>query len=398
MIFYFSIPLRWYFSTILIYSLTDAILDVSIIPINGRLSANCEENMENRASINDLIEKLAETHHLDRDEWVRLFSEKNTEIQDQMAERARTVSIRQFGHEIYTRGLIEFTSWCRNDCYYCGIRRSNREAQRYRLTREDILQCCKSGYELGFRTFVLQGGEDPGFGEEALLDIVSAIKTRHPDCAVTLSVGEASRETYQRYFYAGAERFLLRHETAAPEHYRLLHPASMSPENRKRCLWDLKEIGFQTGTGFMVGSPGQTPEFLAADMAFIEELQPQMVGIGPFVPHRSTPFAGQPGGTVAETLFCISALRLMLPQALIPATTALGTIAPDGREQGILAGANVVMPNLSPLSVRKKYELYDHKICTGEEAAECRGCLEQRMRSIGYTLAVSRGDHPQMRK
>jgi len=370
--------------------------------------------------ITDLIDKLADQRHLTKNEWAVLFAGQDPEALKYIGSLARAKAVAQFGHGIYTRGLIEFTSYCRNDCYYCGIRRSNSNAQRYRLNKEDILSCCKEGYALGFRTFVLQGGEDLGFkpvstsemhaktgaapgespaiagvsADDWLCDVVASIKSGWPDCAVTLSVGERKHEVYQRFFDAGADRFLLRHETADPEHYRKLHPEELSPENRRQCLWDLKDIGFQVGTGFMVGSPFQTPECLAEDMMFIEELQPHMIGIGPFVPHHDTPFANEKGGTVEETLFCISALRLLMPEALIPATTALGTIAPDGRERGILAGANVVMPNLSPVSVRKKYELYDHKICTGEEAAECRGCLEQRMESIGYTLEVSRGDHP----
>mgnify|MGYP001180886912 CR=1 FL=1 len=352
----------------------------------------------------ELTEKLKSTQHLDKDEWISLFDGRkkdqgNRDIDDYIGMTAREISVEHFGHDVYTRGLIEFTSFCRNDCYYCGLRSSNKNAERYRLTKDQILECCRQGYDLGFRTFVLQGGEDPGpfgnmTGDEWITDTVRSIRSGWPDCAVTLSVGERSRDIYQKFFDAGAERFLLRHETADPAHYRSLHPASLSLENRLRCLRDLKDIGYQTGTGFMVGSPGQNSECLAEDMLFIEELQPEMIGIGPFVPHHDTPFARESAGTAEDTLFCLSALRLMMPDALIPATTALGTILPDGRERGILAGANVIMPNLSPVSVRKKYELYDNKICTGEEAAECRGCLERRMMSIGYSIVVSRGDHP----
>ena len=316
---------------------------------------------------------------------------------ERLFELARKIQKEQFGNRIYTRGLIEFTNFCKNDCYYCGIRRSNRQAKRYRLTMEQILECCKSGYELGFRTFVLQGGEDGYFTDERMEEIVRTVRTSYPECAITLSLGERSRESYQRLYEAGANRYLLRHETAKASHYQKLHPPELSLSNRKRCLYDLKEIGYQTGTGFMVGSPGQTAECLAEDMLLIRELNPQMVGIGPFIPHHGTPFSGEPGGTVELTLFLLGLLRVMLPKVLLPATTALGTIDPQGREKGILAGANVVMPNLSPQSVRKKYELYDNKICTGDEAAECRQCLAKRMEAIGYELVIDRGDYKEER-
>lgn len=298
-----------------------------------------------------------------------------------------------YGKDVYIRGLIEFTNYCKNDCLYCGIRRSNRNAQRYRLTEEEIFACCEEGHRLGFRTFVLQGGEDGYFTDGRICGIVSGIKERFPDCAVTLSIGEKSKESYQAYFDAGADRYLLRHETADFGHYAKLHPPELSAENRQRCLWDLKEIGYQVGTGFMVGSPFQTASELAADMIFIRKLRPHMVGIGPFVPHKDTPFKSQPAGTAELTLFMLGLIRLTLPEALLPATTALGTIDPTGREKGILAGANVVMPNLSPVSVRKKYMLYDNKICTGDESAQCRACLENRIASVGYRIVVSKGDY-----
>ena len=289
--------------------------------------------------------------------------------------------------------MIEFTNYCRNDCYYCGIRRGNLHARRYRLSKEEILRCCEDGYALGFRTFVLQGGEDGWFTDERMADIIRAIRTTYPDCAITLSIGERSYESYKLFREAGADRYLLRHETADEEHYGKLHPQSMSLAVRKMCLYDLKLLGYQAGAGFMVGSPGQTVECLGKDLAFLKELQPHMVGIGPFIPHHDTPFAAEKEGTVEQTLFLTGLLRLMLPKALLPATTALGTIDPSGREKAILAGANVVMPNLSPTSVRKKYELYDNKICTGDEAAECRNCLNQRMEKIGYQLITDRGDY-----
>ncbi len=340
-----------------------------------------------------LIDKLEETSRLAKEEWTALIQGRNQEIAEYLFEKARYWQHKYFGNRIYTRGLIEFTNYCKNDCYYCGIRKSNKNAERYRLAQEQILECCQNGYELGFRTFVLQGGEDGWFTQEKLENIIRVVKSSYNDCAVTLSLGERSKESYEGLFRAGADRYLLRHETANEKHYRDLHPAKLSADRRKECLWNLKEIGYQTGTGFMVGSPGQTPEHLAEDMLFIRELEPQMVGIGPFVPHHDTPFAQEAGGTVELTLFMIGLLRVMLPDLLLPATTALGTIDPLGREKGVQAGANVVMPNLSPTSVRKKYELYDNKICTGDEAAECRNCLNRRMEKIGYQLVVDRGDY-----
>lgn len=345
-----------------------------------------------------LIDALAQGSSLTEQQWKELIAGQTEELAEYAAEKARSIREKIYGKTVFTRGLIEFTNYCKNDCLYCGIRRSNSNAERYRLSEEEILDCCKQGYELGFRTFVLQGGEDGYFTDDRITDIIKKIKAKYPDCALTLSIGEKEKESYQRFFNAGADRYLLRHETADEAHYNTLHPEELSLRHRMDCLWNLKEIGYQVGTGFMVGAPGQTAECLAEDMLFIRELEPHMVGIGPFVPHHETPLAKEPGGSVELTLWCIGVLRLMLPQALIPATTALGTIAPDGREQGILAGANVVMPNLSPVAVRKKYELYDNKICTGEEAAECRFCLAGRMERIGYHIAVSRGDHPSRRK
>ena len=308
---------------------------------------------------------------------------------------ARAADIRRrenYGDEVYIRGLIEFTNYCRNNCYYCGIRRSNRNAERYRLTKEEILICCDEGYKLGFRTFVMQGGEDPYYTDEMICDIVFEIKRRYPDCAVTLSIGEKSRGSYRSFYDAGADRYLLRHETADPAHYGKLHSAEMSLENRKRCLFDLKEIGYQVGSGFMVGSPYQTPENLIADLRFLQRLKPDMIGIGPYITHKDTPFAEFKSGDLKLTLRLVSILRLMFPYALIPSTTALGTIHPQGRELGLKAGANVVMPNLSPVGVRKLYSLYENKICTGEEAAQCRSCLEVRVESAGYRIVTDVGN------
>lgn len=339
-----------------------------------------------------LIDKLKKEQILSKDEFVFLIDNRNEEISQYLFEKAREIRHKIYGKEIFIRGLIEFSNYCKNDCLYCGIRRSNKNCDRYRLSKEEILACCKEGYELGFRTFVLQGGEDVKFTDEVFCDIISSIKTNFPDCAATLSIGERSRESYQKLFDAGADRFLLRHETANSSHYAKLHPDNLTSENRKRCLFDLKKIGFQTGTGFMVGSPFQTTENLAEDMLFIKQLDPQMVGIGPFVSHHDTPFKDYENGSCELTLFMLGLLRLMLPNVLLPATTALGTIDPLGREKGILAGANVIMPNLSPMSQRKKYLLYDNKISTGDESAQSKKNLEKSMKKIGYDVVVTRGD------
>lgn len=340
-----------------------------------------------------ILEKLYHTNQLDYQELIHFIKENMGGENQALFAAARRTTERYYGKKIYFRGLIEFSNYCKNDCYYCGIRRSNRQTHRYRLTKEDILNCCAQGHALGFRTFVLQSGEDPYYTDERMTEIISAVRSNFPDCAITLSLGEKSDETYKRFFAAGANRYLLRHETADEAHYQKLHPAEMSLKNRKECLYNLKEIGFQVGAGFMVGSPYQTTENLAEDLLFLKELDPHMVGIGPFIPHGDTIFAGEKGGTVEMTLLMIAITRLLLPKALIPATTALGTIDPLGREKGLMAGANVVMPNLSPVSVRKDYALYDNKICTGEEAAECRHCLEQRIKRAGFEPDLSRGDY-----
>lgn len=338
------------------------------------------------------IDKLEETGELTEEEFVLLLKGRTRELEEYAAKKARTIADSIYGKDIYIRGLIEFTNYCKNDCYYCGIQRSNKNALRYRLTEEEILQCCAEGYQLGFRTFVLQGGEDPYYTDERVVELVKKIKKEYPDCALTLSIGEKPYESYEKFYKAGADRYLLRHETADLEHYGKLHPEEMSQKNRMECLRNLKQIGFQTGCGFMVGSPFQTVESIAKDFVFIHQLKPDMVGIGPFIPHKDTRFAKEQEGTLEDTLFYLSLIRIMEKNVLLPATTALATIHPKGRELGILAGANVVMPNLSPKSVREKYALYDGKVCTGEEAAECRGCLERRVESVGYRIVVSRGD------
>lgn len=340
-----------------------------------------------------LIDRLRSDHVLPPEAYKKLLSHCDDATLSYANEQAREVSVCQFGKEIYIRGLIEISNRCKNDCYYCGIRRSNPNISRYRLSRRQILECCRQGYRLGFRTFVLQGGEDPAHTDDWVESLVSAIRSEFPDCAVTLSLGEKSSDAYERFYRAGADRYLLRHETYDEAHYRRLHPAAMSRTNRLRCLDDLKAAGYQVGTGIMAGSPGQTIDHLVSDLIFIQQFRPEMIGIGPFLSHKDTPFATAPAGSLQLTLLLLSLSRLMFPAALIPATTSLGTLVPGGREMGILAGANVVMPNLSPLETRADYSLYDHKICTGEEAAEGLEALRAAMQRIGYRLSGERGDY-----
>ena len=342
--------------------------------------------------IKDIISRLAKDHSLTLEEYELLISERTDEAADELRRLAVETRKKHYGNSVYIRGLIEISNICKHDCLYCGIRRSNKDCERYRLTKEQILSCCDEGYALGFRTFVMQGGEDAYFTDERLCDIVSAIKGKYPDCAVTLSMGERSRESYESLYAAGADRYLLRHETATAEHYGKLHPSEMRFEERMQCLRDLKDIGFQTGCGFMVGSPYQTYADIARDLKFIEEFKPQMCGIGPFIPHKATPFASFSAGTVELTCYLLSIVRLICPTVLLPATTALGSIEEGGRERGILSGANVVMPNLSPVDNRRKYELYDNKLYSNAESAQAKAELEKRIKSIGYEVVEARGD------
>ena len=340
----------------------------------------------------EAVRRLAEERRLSREDFRLLMEELPPEGEQELFRLSREVSRKVFGREIYLRGLIEISNICRNNCYYCGIRRGNRQADRYRLSREEILSCCSRGYRLGYRTFVLQGGEDPRQDDRWVEETVAAIREKYPDCAVTLSVGERSREAYRRFREAGADRYLLRHETADPDHYARLHPAEMSLENRIRCLWDLKELGYQVGTGFMVGAPYQTLDTLWKDLELIRQLRPEMIGIGPYLVHHGTPFADQKNGSMDRTLRLLAVFRLLYPETLLPSTTALNTIHPEGRTLGILAGANVLMPNLSPTESRNKYDLYDHKRSTGGEAAEGIRILEESLGQIGYSISPSRGD------
>lgn len=339
-----------------------------------------------------LIDTLCDTHTLEISEYRRLIEGYTPEIAEYAAQKAVEKRKEIYGNTVFIRGLIEISNICKNDCLYCGIRKSNRNCQRYRLSTEEILGCCDEGYKLGFRTFVLQGGEDGYFTDEVLCELIGKIKQSHPDCAVTLSLGERSYESYKKLKEAGADRYLLRHETADSEHYSRLHPAELRLSERIRCLEALKALGFQVGCGFMVGSPYQTAECIAKDLKFIEQFSPDMCGIGPFIPQKDTPFGDKSAGSLELSCYLLSLIRLIKPNLLLPSTTALGTIHPEGRELGIKSGANVVMPNLSPKSVRKKYALYDNKVSDGSEAAECKAELEGRMSAIGYEVVTARGD------
>lgn len=367
------------------------IKDISLYKTEFK-TTGCSKSLENGKSI-ALIDKLEKDKSLSLLEYQQLVENLNDEIFEYVSKRARIIGDKNYGKDIYLRGLIEISNICKNDCYYCGIRHSNRNCERYRLTPEEILECADEGYDLGYRTFVMQGGEDGKFETKYICRIIKKIKDKYKDVAVTLSLGEYERDEYQKMFDAGADRYLLRHETADKEHYERLHPKEMSFEHRMSCLKALKDIGFQVGCGFMVGSPYQSFVTLAKDLKFIEIFEPQMCGIGPFIPHHDTMFKDEKSGSVQMTLFLIAILRIMRPGMLIPATTSLSTLDSMGRERGILAGANVIMPNLTPLKTRKKYELYDGKVCTGDEAAYFTGSITDRINNIGYEVAKVRGDY-----
>ena len=341
--------------------------------------------------VKDIIDKLYSTTNASREELLFLLDNLSEENKEYLIEKAHRVAVENYSKNVYIRGLIEFTNYCIRDCKYCGIRKSNHKADRYRLSIDEILECADIGDKLGYKTYVLQGGEDSYFTDEKMVEIIKKIKEKYPGNAITLSLGERSYKSYKMMFNAGADRYLLRHETASKDLYESLHPNG-SFENRIQCLKNLKEIGYQVGAGFMVGLPNQSNKNLIDDLIFLKELNPHMCGIGPFIPHKDTPLANEKGGTLEKTITMLALVRLMLPKILLPATTALGSVDPLGREKGLKAGANVVMPNLSPTNVREKYSLYDGKICTGDEAAECRVCIERRINAAGFNLEITRGD------
>lgn len=344
-----------------------------------------------------LIDKLYKENYLDKNQLLDLLDKINEETKAYLIEKAHETRMKTYGDKVFMRGLIEFTNYCKRDCIYCGIRASNKKADRYRLNLEEILSVCEEGDRLGYKTFVLQGGEDDFYTDDRMVEIIREVKKSFPESAITLSIGEKSYESYKKYYDAGADRYLLRHETASKELYKKLHPKA-SFENRIECLWNLKKIGYQVGAGFMVGLPGQTNEDFVKDLYFLKELEPHMIGIGPFISHKDTPLADEKNGTVEKTVILLAIIRLLLPNVLLPATTALGTIDPLGREKGLKAGGNVVMPNLSPITVREKYSLYNGKICTGDEAAECRNCIEGRITRSGFSIDMSRGDNINWRR
>lgn len=341
----------------------------------------------------DIVSRFLKERTLSEEEFVLLQQQSgDAAVRETLRREALALCRNYYGNQVYIRGLIEFTNYCKNNCYYCGIRRDNPHVRRYRLSTEEILSCCREGYGLGYRTFVLQGGEDPYFTDERMTELIRQIREEYPDCAITLSIGEREKDSYRKFREAGADRYLLRHETADAAHYRSLHPEGMNFSHRIQCLYDLKALGYQVGAGFMVGSPGQKLEHMAKDLLFLQKLQPEMVGIGPFIPHHDTRYAKEQAGSVEMTLFLLSVIRILLPKVLLPATTALGTMDPVGREKGLLAGANVIMPNLSPEKNREDYSLYDNKICTGEEAAQSIASLRKRVESVGCQVVTDRGD------
>lgn len=353
--------------------------------------------MEQTLKVQEFLRDLYLTHESSAEKLLYILNHLEPKTQELLFAYSHETRLKNYDKKVYLRGLIEFSNRCQRNCSYCGIRRENHQVDRYRLTLEEILDCCREGYRLGYRTFVLQSGEDAWFNDERLIEMIHLIHDEFPDTAITLSIGERSVESYKRLFEAGADRYLLRHETASESLYQQLHP-DMRFENRRRCLNQLKEIGYQVGAGFMVGLPGQTNEDLVRDLLFLKELKPQMVGIGPFIPHPDTPLGTYSGGTVNKTLILLALTRLLLPDVLLPSTTAMGTLDPLGREKALKAGANVVMPNLSPVKVREKYELYKGKICTGDESAHCRVCIEKRIQSAGFEVSMERGDHPAWRR
>lgn len=341
------------------------------------------------------LDKLLQQDILSQEDMLDLLHNRSA-YADTIKQAATEKRQAAYSNKVFIRGLIELSSYCKQDCYYCGLRRSNPEAKRYRLSAEVVLDQAKRGYDLGVRTFVLQGGEDPHFTDERLIPLVQRLKQLYPDVAITLSLGERPKESYQKLWDAGADRYLLRHETADEEHYQILHPKPMQFSSRRKALLDLKEIGFQTGAGMMVGSPGQTMDTLAKDLLFLQELKPQMVGIGPFIHAGDTPFANEPDGDVSLTLYLLQLVRLLLPNALIPATTALATKDEAARMEALITSANVVMPNLTPAEKRADYAIYENKRAFALEAIEGLDQLRQLLEDNQLSLDLSRGDYKEL--
>jgi biotin synthase len=347
--------------------------------------------------VKKIIEKLYETNDASKEELLYLLDNIDENSKELLIKRAHETRMKYYGNKVYMRGLIELTSFCKKDCLYCGLRRHNKLADRYRLTLDEVLECVRKGDKLGYKTFVLQGGEDSYFTDEKMIEIIKAIKNEFPNNAITLSLGERSYESYKNLYDAGADRYLLRHESASKELYESIHPGEPF-EKRRKCLKDLKEIGYQAGAGFMVGIPGQTNEDLVNDLRFVKEFEPAMCGIGPFIPHKDTPLRDYDHGSLEKTVICLSIVRLLLPKLLLPATTALSSIDPNGRDEGLRAGGNVIMPNLSPMSVRKKYSLYDNKAYILDEDAEYRTMIGEKIKKAGFEVEETRGDNPEFRK
>lgn len=342
----------------------------------------------------NLIDRLFQGERLTRAAFQALVRCEDQDALELLFQRAKERTEEVFGNHVYIRGLVEISSYCKQDCFYCGLRCSNQKAQRYRLSPDEILATCEKGYEMGFRTFVLQGGEDDYYTDEAMCELIREICLSCPGSAVTLSLGEKRKQSYEAFRKAGASRYLLRHETATAEHFSRLHPPGQRLETRMEALATLKDLGFQVGAGFMVGAPFQTPEHMAENLYFLQEFRPHMVGIGPFIPHQDTPFGKYPAGDSSQTVKMIAITRGILPGALIPATTALATLSKDARMRALQGGANVVMPNLSPNEVRVKYNLYNNKLSTGTESAQMLVALREELERYGRKMDLSRGDSP----
>jgi biotin synthase len=294
------------------------------------------------------------------------------------------------GNDVHLRGIIEFSNYCVKNCLYCGLRRDNVALERYRMTPEEIMEAAAAGVEAGLKTIVLQSGEDPDFSADVLARLIGSLKDEH-DIAVTMSVGDRNRDEYALMREAGADRYLLKHETADPELFSRLRPGTTLDGRIRRLMW-LKELGFQVGSGGMIGLPWQTVDTIADDILLLRRLDVEMAGFGPFIPHGGTPLAGCAGGSVDMTLKTLAVARVMLPFTHFPATTALGSIDPEGRQRALKCGANVVMPNITPVRYKRLYEIYPNKICVSEEGPiQCLPCITGIIRQSGRSVATDHG-------